>query len=896
MKNDRWKQVSEVFEAAISREPKDRQQFIAVACGGDKTLLKQVDALVSAHEKAEAGGFIDMNAVEFSAPMLVDEEDLSDQRIAHYNVTERIGSGGMGAVYLARDERLERLVALKVLLPEIAGDEDRIRRFEQEAKAASALNHPNILTIHEIGTFEGRHYIATEFVDGETLRVKLVRERIPLAEVAEIAAQVAAALKAAHNANIIHRDIKPENIVIRADGLVKVLDFGLAKLISGGMAAGSDVAPNALLKTRTGMIMGTAGYMSPEQARGQPADPRTDIWSLGVMIYEMLAGRAPFLGETLGDSIAAILTADPPPLRAEFPEIPVKLESVVLKTLRKDADERYQTAAELLIALNAAANDLAPPNTASASDDFSRRMSASTARMDLTSGRVPSAVTNATNKAKYLAFAAVAALLILAVGTAWYLYFRQSNISNTPIADGVSVDSIAVLPFVNAANDPNAEYLSDGITESLINSLSQVSGLRVMSSSSVFRYKDKEQDATKIGTELNVRAILKGSVKQIGDQLVINVSLDDAKDDRRIWGDQYVRKFTDVLAVQSEIAREVSNNLRVKLSGTDERQLTKRYTESLEAYQLYLKGQYEWNKHTQADLEKAIEYYNQALEKDPNYVLAYCGLSASYGVLGDGYLQPNKAFPTAKAYAEKALISDESFAGAHSGMGAVRLYYDWDFVETERELKRALELDPNSAAAHHLYGDYLEIAGRFNDVRIERKRALELDPLSPLFNMAAGATLYFSGHTDEAIIQLENTINLEPHFVLTYQLLAQAYERKGMYDKAIEICQRGISNAENHPYLIAELGHAYAMSGQRDKALKKLAELREISKHQYVSPYLEAVIYSGLGDKDLTMEWLEKAYQDRSSFLLWLNVEPLFNSMRSDARFQDLLKRMNFPV
>lgn len=484
------------------------------------------------------------------------------------------------------------------------------------------------------------------------------------------------------------------------------------------------------------------------------------------------------------------------------------------------------------------------------------------------------------------------ATFTVAVVAAIYLFARGKVSTQQTI--NAPIDSIAVLPFENAAQDPNAEYLSDGITQSLINRLSLMSKLKVMSSSSVFRYKGKQKETQEVGSELNVRAVLTGGVKQIGDQLVINVSLDDAKDNHHIWGEQYVRTFSDILAVQNEIAQEVAATLRGKLTSADERQLAKRYTDNAEAYQLYLKGNYEWNKHTREDLQKGIAYYNQALEKDPNYALAYFGLAASYGVLGNNYLPPHEAFPTSRAYAAKALAIDDTLAEAHVATGAVKLFYDWDFAGAEKEFRDAQTLDPNNAETHHLYGDCLEIMGRFDEAKAERKRALELDPLSPSQNVVAGATFYFAGQYDEAIAQLEKTINLVPHYS-PYVWLGQAYEQKKMYERAIATYQKGMAQGERHSQILAALGHAYALEGERGKALKLLDELREMSRQGHVSPYSFAVIYVGLGDKDQAFAWLEKAYQDRSSVLLWLNVEPLFAPLRDDPRFQDLLRRVGLP-
>lgn len=490
------------------------------------------------------------------------------------------------------------------------------------------------------------------------------------------------------------------------------------------------------------------------------------------------------------------------------------------------------------------------------------------------------------------AFFGLAALAIVIIGGFALSRWFSGGSQPTNAATTSPIDSIAVLPFENSAQDVNAEYLSDGITESLINRLSQLSNLKVMSRSAVFRYKGTEQDAGQVGNELKVRAVLTGSVKQIGDQIVITVRLDDAQTNQHIWGEQYIRKPADILNVQNEIAQEVSANLRLKLTGADEQKLAKNYTENAEAYQLYLKGNYEWNKHTQEDLHKGIEYYNQALEKDPNYAPAYQGLSGSYGVLGNAYLPPNENFPKAKAYAAKALAIDDTLAEAHVAMGAVRLFYDWDWAETEKEFKRAQTLNSKNASAHQLYAAYLEAKGRFDEARAEAERAQELDPLSAMVSLEVGFNFYFARQYDEAISQFEKTVNLEPRYIDAYQYLGQTYKQKKMYREAIATYQKGMAQAERHPMLIAALGHAYELAGEHHKALKTLDELREISKRQYASPYFIAVVYTGLGDKDQTFAWLEKAFQDRTFLLIWLNVEPQFDPLRDDPRFNDLLQRI----
>jgi serine/threonine protein kinase/Flp pilus assembly protein TadD len=907
MTPEKYEQLTELFHAALEVGSDQRAAFLLEVCAGDAELRRELDSLLAAHEQGAhtakspadiAAGLYQAQQEQGAASGVAREGALAPHtRLDRYEIRSLLGKGGMGEVYLAQDTRMPRNVALKILPAALAQDAGRIRRFVQEAKAASALNHPNILTIYEDGEFENLKYIASEYVEGETLSERLLREPLNLKGALDVAVQIASALQAAHAAGIVHRDIKPDNVMIRPDGVVKLLDFGIAKLTEQKIGF-SDAEAATAIKARTspGVIIGTAAYMSPEQARGKAVDARSDIFSFGLVLYEMVTGKRAFAGENAMDVISSILQKEPVPLRRLVPDVPHEIERIVGKALRKDCEERYQTAKDLLIDLKDAQQELV----------FQHKLErGAVPYREQAETQIINALTNdspqTTSNAQYLAakitnhkLAAIAALLALTVGIAALYYFTRGNVSNK-LTNNDTIDSIAVLPLINAAQDPNAEYLSDGITESLINRLSQLSGLKVMSSSSVARYKGKEQDAQKIGNELSVRAVLTGNVKQIGDQLVINVSLDGAKDNRHIWGEQYVRKFADVLAIQNEIAQEVSTNLRLQLTGADKQQLAKRYTDNVAAYQLYLKGMYEWNKHTQEDLQKSIQYFNQAIELDPNYALAYVGLCASYGVLGNNYLPPNEAYPKAKAYAAKALALDATLAEAHSSMGANRLYYDWNWAEAQSEFKRAQTLDPNNAGAHHLYADSLEIMGRFDETKVERKRALELDSLSPIFNMAAGATFYFARQNDEAIAQYQKTIDLEPRFVDTYFYLGQAYEQKKLYAQAIAAYQKGISQAERSPFLIAALGHAYALSGDRDKANKALDELREMSRRSYVSPYLFAVVYVGLGDKEQAFASLDKAVQDRSFFLIWLKVEPLFDPLRADPRFQDLLQRIGLP-
>ncbi|MEJ7575570.1 MAG: protein kinase [Pyrinomonadaceae bacterium] len=891
---EKWHEVKEIFYAALRRAPEEREQFLNEFCKDDDHLRREVESLLSSSEAA--GSFMQNAAVgEIAEAIAGNKEKLRvSQNLSHYKILKLLGEGGMGEVYLAEDTRLERKVALKILPAAFAQDAERMRRFVQEAKAASALNHPNILTIYETGEFENTNYIASEYVEGETLSERLRREPLNLKAVLDIAIQITSALQAAHDATIVHRDIKPDNVMIRSDGLVKILDFGIAKLTEKKPELIDAEAATAIIaRTSPGMIIGTAAYMSPEQARGKVVDARSDIFSFGLVLYEMLSGKKGFEGESAMDVISPILQKEPVPLSRIMPDVPHEIERIVGKALRKDCEERYQTAKDLLIDLKDARQEL----------EFQNKLERSaTPQREQVETQITNAATTdsaqTTSSAEYIVaeiknhkLATIAALLVLTVGGVALYYFTRASVSNEPTS-GETINSIAVLPFENAAQDANADYLSDGITESVINRLSQLSNLKVMSRSSVFRYKGKEQDTNKVGNELNVRAVLTGSVKQIGDQIVITVRLDDTQTNRHIWGEQYARKFADVLNMQSEIAQDVTSNLRLKLTGADEQQLAKHYTQSVEAYQLYLKGNYKWERHTREDLQQAIEYYNQAIEKDPNYALAYSGLANCYGRLGNGYLPPHEAFPKAKAYAAKALEIDETLAEAHTSMIAVRLFYDWNWAEAEKEIKRALVLNPNYAHTHDMYSVYLHIIGRHDEAMAETKRAQELDPLSLTLNTALGEDAYYARQYTEAIAQLEKTINLDPQYYRAYLWLGHTYEQKKMYERAIETFQKGMTQAQRHPQLVSSLGHGYALAGKRDKAQQALAELREMSKHRYISPYLFAVVNVGLGDKEQAFGWLDKAHQDRSSFLIWLKVEPRFDSLRDDPRFQNLLRRV----
>ncbi|MBA2731692.1 MAG: protein kinase [Acidobacteria bacterium] len=818
----------------------------------------------------------------------------SGTSLGRYKILSQLGVGGMGEVYLALDSHLNRNVALKVLPADLVNNRERLHRFKQEAQAASALNHQNIITIYEIGSEGDTHFIAAEFVDGETLRRKFQTARLEIEETLTIAIQIATALDAAHRRGIVHRDIKPENVMLREDGLVKVLDFGLAKLTEKKTDAPADTqAPTqVLIKTSIGAVMGTAAYMSPEQARGLEVDARTDIFSLGVCLYEMFAGRLPFTGETTSDVIAAILKTEPAPLSKVNQEIPVELERIIGKALAKDREERYQTAKDLLIDLQQLKKQIGikseierseqPDKTESekATQIMAARPTSSTARV---AGEI--------RKHKLGFTIALGVLLFTAIGLGyWFLSNRGASTKQ--------IELIAVLPFINESGNADVEYLSDGMTESLINSLSQLPNLSVKARSTVFRYKGKEIEPQTVAAELSVQAILSGRVVQRGDDLVLYLSLVDGRNGNQLWGEQYNRKLTDLVALQSDIARDVANKLRAKLSGADESRVTKRYTDNTEAYELYLKGRFfAGGKITEEGIKRSIEYYQQAIEKDPNYALAFVGLAQSYIRLGHvwGFLPPRETFPKAKAAITKALEIDETLADAHTALADYYLSYEWNWLEAEREVKLAIELNANDSAAHWIYGSYLQIMGRFDEAITERKLTRELDPLSPTTTANIGYPYYYARQYNQAIEYYRKALELDPNYAWSYLWIGQAYVEKGMYEEAITEINKAITLSESSTRMTATLGYAYAVAGKRDEAQKVIVELQEQSKRRYVPPYFIAVVYSGLGEKEQAFEWLEKAYQERHPYLTLLKVEPVFDKLRSDPRFADLIRRVGLP-
>lgn len=807
----------------------------------------------------------------------------------------------MGEVYLAYDSRLRRQVAIKLLPLEFTKNKARLSRFEREAYAASSLNHPNILTIHEIGEHDGNHYIATEYVEGESVRQRITRAPTELRETLGIVIQVADALAAAHDAGIVHRDIKPENVMLRRDGYVKVLDFGLAKLANeSSTAEASPEAPTMtrVVKTDPGVVMGTASYMSPEQARGLEVDARTDIWSLGSLIYEMVAGRLPFEGATTSDVIATILHREPPSLLLYRSDIPAELERIVEKALTKDREERYQLAKELSVDLKRLKQRLeleAELERSVTPDSDSRRTISPTSNTQVAAAATAEGkVAHTVSSAEYVvgeikrhkrAALLASALIVAAVAGAIVYYKYVGNRSQ-------AITSIAVLPFTNASGDANTEYLSDGISEDLIDKLSQLPGLKVIARSSAFKYKGKDFDPQEVANALGVEAIVSGRVVQRGDQLQVRAELINARDKTQLWGEQYSRSMTDVQSVQQEIAHAISEKLRVRLTGAGEEQLGKRATTNPEAYQLYLNGVYYRRKGFQ-DLPKALELYNRAVTLDPNFALAWVGVADAYGRLaGNGMLDPSEAKPKAKAAVKKALELDETLPDAHVTQAQIMMN-EWDWNGAEREFKRAFELSSNLSEAHLRYASLLSLLGRHEEAIASARRAQDVDPLDLRGRNGEGVSYYFARRYDEAIQKYEGVLKIAPDNDIALIYRAYAYDAKEMYHEAIPEYQKIVAAGDNTTSTQCFLGYALAQSGKKTEA-QAIQEKLKTTK-DYLSPAEFAVLYAALGDKDGAIGLLEKAYAAHDLQMQYLKVDPHYDSLRGDPRFVDLLKKVGLP-
>jgi eukaryotic-like serine/threonine-protein kinase len=788
------------------------------------------------------------------------------ETVGHYRVLQKLGGGGMGVVYEAEDLKLGRRVALKFLPEELAHDPQALERFRREARSASSLNHSNICTIHDISEENGRSFIAMEFMAGQTLKQRLMAGPIPLEELLEVATQIADALDAAHSEGIVHRDIKPANIFITKRGQAKVLDFGLAKLTGNQPHSSPEGATMDGNLTSPGIAVGTVAYMSPEQARGEELDKRSDLFSFGAVLYEMCTGKMAFSGNTSAVIFDAILRKSPTsPVRIN-PELPVELEYIINKALEKDRSLRYQNAADILADLKRL-----------------RRNSSST---QVQAVREP--VSGAGQKLVWAYLAGAVVLLLALAGFAWWR-----------LQGGQQISSIAVMPFVNGSNDANAEYLSDGITESLINNLSQLPSLVVIPRASVFHYKGHEIDPEAVARDLKVQGVITGRIVQRGDQLVISAELIDARSNRNVWGDQYDRKLSDVLTVQQDIASAISSHLRERLSGQSAAKPTQRGgTENPEAYQSYLKGRYYWERRSPESLEKSKDYFSEAIARDPGYAMAYVGLADYYNVVTDySPIPASEAAPKARAAAEKALAIDDSLPEAHNAMAGA--YWSLlKFGESEREFQRTLQLNPNYSNAHHWYGLLLCWTARCGEGLPHLRRAVELDPLNLQYNANLGQGLAVDKQFDAAIEQLKKTLEMDPNFFNAHNQLRSAYRDMGKYDLWLQEWGKSaaISGDQEDATNVKEVARVYAESGYA-AAAKRSAELQEqLAKRHYIDPSIVGYEYAYTGNKEQTFAWLQKAAAERSSSLQLIKIVRPLDPWRTDPRYEAIVKGMGLPL
>jgi serine/threonine protein kinase/tetratricopeptide (TPR) repeat protein len=774
------------------------------------------------------------------------------QMILNYKILEKLGEGGMGVVYKALDTKLDRPVALKFLPSHNTVCEENRARFLQEAKAASAVIHPSVCVIHDIAEHENQLFIVMEFVDGKT-----VRQLIPLKKIQDAigyAVQIGEALEEAHSKRIVHRDVKTDNIMVNTRNQIKVMDFGLAKL------------KGSLKLTKTSSTKGTLGYMAPEQIQGGEVDARSDIFSFGVVLYEMLTGKLPFRGEHEAAMMYSIVNEEPIPVEKFVPDISSELIHVLNRALEKDPEERYQNVHEMLIDLRRLKKE---------TSRVVRRALDESHQMD---SDVPVTKRTSTYWRWIIACAFVA---FFAVGM--FVIFQKKE----------KIHSLAVLPFVNVAVDPDVEYLSDGITESIINSLSRLRSLRVVPRSTVFRYKGKDMDATDAARDLNVQALLTGKVVKREDDLVLQIELVDAVRQSQIWGEHYTRKVEDLVDVQKDIVNQVTNRLELRLTGEENERLSHNVTSSKEAYQLFLMGRYQWNKRSEEGTRKSVECFEKAIEKDPLYAMAYVGLADAYIILGDWkVLPPKESYPKARTAAQKALHIDDRLGEAHTSRAMVAFEYGWNWKEAEKEFKRALELNPTYATAHQWYSEFLASQGRLDEAMKEILRAQELDPLSLIISAEIGYVYYCYRNYDQSIEQCRKILEMEPDFLPAHYLLFSAYLMKKMNNNFFKeiLAVRTLEGGSKRDMDEAE--SAYRKSGVEGFTLWNIEYFKRLKKDRYIDPIDFSYLYNTLGNKDSTFAWLDRAYKNRSRNLVYIIAHPEFETIKADPRFVALVRKV----
>ena len=798
------------------------------------------------------------------------------ESIAHYRIIKKLGAGGMGEVYLALDTKLDRKVALKVLRPDWVEEEHLKKRLLREAQAAAKLDHPNICAIYDVNEADSVTFIVMQYIEGESLAARMEQQPLDVRTALAIVEQAAEGLAEAHAHGVVHRDIKPHNMMITPRGQLKILDFGLAKQIRSSDSVDHEAATATLLSS-PGLVVGTMPYMSPEQVQGEPLDASSDIFSLGVTLYEMLAGKHPFKHKSAAVTMSRILLGEPIPTQQFQAQVSPELQTLLSKMLRKDKELRYQSAEDLLIDLRQL------PAKLSAIDS---QAEATLPKESSTKENLADRLLSKARRHKWAILASALAVVLLAFAISRWLVTKQ-------------LDSLAILPFSYVSSDPqlmanpDREYLSDGMTESLINNLSKLANLKVIARSSVFSYKGKNLDAQTIGRQLNVRAVLVGGIKQEGHELAITVELMDVQDNRSLGILTYQRKTADIQTVQKEIASDVSEKLGLKLTGADQTQLAKTYTENGDAYEAYLKGRYHWNKRSDEGFKQATNFFLEAIAKDPNYALAYTGLADCYTLRSDyGFLAPKEGYALAKGFATLALKNDESLAEAHTSLASIKAVTDWDWQGAENEYRRAIELNPRYATAHHWYAAQLLLQGRLDQALQEIKQAQQLDPLSLGINKDFSVMLLYARDYDKALEQCRKTLEIEPHFGVMSTYIAQIYELQQKYPEATAELEKAHAADPNDSEITYALGQAYALVGKKNEALKISNDLSQPAKENVFLPKEAAYLYALLGEKERAVEILQKAAEDHYLPVAEINTDPRFAELRKDPRLVEVLQKI----
>ena len=882
MTPERYKEVGQLYRAALEVEPERRAAFLAEACNDDEALRQEVESLLD--YATRSGGLMDQPALEVAAKALAEDQPWSPvgQSLGHYRILSLLGKGGMGEVYCARDTKLDRTVALKILPAELAADQDRLRRFVREAKAASALNHPHVATIYEIGESDNAHFIAMEHVEGQTLAARIKGQPLAVNELVEIGGQIADALDEAHSKGITHRDIKPANVMLTARGQVKVLDFGLAKITPPAQPADSEIS--ALTKTEPGVMMGTVAYMSPEQALGREVDARSDLFSLGVVLYEMATGQRPFRGATVTETIDHILHTEPEAITQINEQAPAALAQIVSKCLAKDRERRYQSARELLDDLCQLKSGSFSAQRALPTDPNAptlRTLAGKTAAMSVVKGR-----------ARWLLAGALVVAVLTSALAYWRMYRAQPAISGPP-----EIKSLAVLPLENLSGDPAQEYFADGMTESLISSLGQIHALnRVISRTSMMRYKGSRKSLPEIAAELKVDAVIEGTVQRVGGRVRVTAKLIPAATDSPVWAQEYERDLSDVLKLQNEIARTVAEEIRIQLTAEERARLAAARSVDPVAHEQYALGRYHYWKRNEEGYKRAIEHFERAIQLASNYAAAYSGLSDAWLYRGIYGAKPFREVEApARAAALMALALDNNLAEAHASLGRLKFTYDFDWAGAEEEIKRALTLGPNNLIAHNDYAFLLHALGRFPEAILQIQTAAQLDPVSPAIQADFGRILYRARKYVEAVEHLNRALELAPDNGVAYGRLGDVYTEMGRYEEAIAAFERAQAFS-NNPMYKARRARAYVLAGRRREALRLLEELKAVPRTGRFPGYSLATVYAALGDKDEAFRLLVKAVEERDQLSCFLKTDPPFDSLHSDPRWKELLRRMNFPT